>query len=42
MVAERFADQAEAAQLALIDGVPGAVWATRQGTPLVVRPGTAQ
>jgi RNA polymerase sigma-70 factor (ECF subfamily) len=34
-VAEQFAGQAEAAQLALIDGVPGAVWAPG-GTPRVV------
>src|SRR5436190_8218273 len=34
-VAEQFAGQAQAAQLALIDGVPGAVWATG-GTPRVV------
>jgi RNA polymerase sigma-70 factor (ECF subfamily) len=33
-VAEQFAGQAEAAQLALIDGVPGAVWAPG-GTPRV-------
>ena len=34
-VAEQFAGGAQAAQLALIDGVPGAVWAPR-GTPRVV------
>lgn len=34
-VAEQFAGRAQAAQLALIDGVPGVVWATR-GTPRVV------
>jgi RNA polymerase sigma-70 factor (ECF subfamily) len=34
-VAEQFAGQAQAAQLALIDGVPGAVWAPG-GTPRVV------
>ncbi|HEX5501398.1 MAG TPA: sigma-70 family RNA polymerase sigma factor [Thermomicrobiales bacterium] len=34
-VAEQFAGGAEAAQLALIDGVPGAVWALR-GVPRVV------
>ena len=34
-VAARFAGQAEAAQVALIDGVPGAVWAAG-GTPRVV------
>jgi RNA polymerase sigma factor (sigma-70 family) len=35
VVAEQFAGGAQAAQLALIDGVPGAVWAPR-GTPRVV------
>jgi RNA polymerase sigma-70 factor (ECF subfamily) len=34
-VAEQFSGQAQAAQLALIDGVPGAVWAPG-GTPRVV------
>jgi RNA polymerase sigma-70 factor, ECF subfamily len=34
-VATRFAGQAEAAQVALIDGVPGAVWAAN-GRPVVV------
>jgi RNA polymerase sigma-70 factor (ECF subfamily) len=34
-VAEQFAGGAQAAQLALIDGVPGAVWAPK-GTPRVV------
>jgi RNA polymerase sigma-70 factor (ECF subfamily) len=34
-VAERFAGQAEAAQVALIDGVPGGVWAAG-GRPVVV------
>jgi RNA polymerase sigma-70 factor (ECF subfamily) len=34
-VAEQFSGQAQAAQLALIDGVPGAVWVTG-GTPRVV------
>ncbi|HNM79262.1 MAG TPA: sigma-70 family RNA polymerase sigma factor [Tepidiformaceae bacterium] len=34
-VARQFAGQAQAAQLALIDGVPGGVWATG-GTPRVV------
>jgi RNA polymerase sigma-70 factor (ECF subfamily) len=34
-VAEKFAGAAQAAQLALIDGAPGAVWATG-GTPRVV------
>ena len=34
-VAEQFDGAAQAAQLALIDGVPGAVWATK-GTPRVV------
>ncbi len=34
-VAEQFAGRAQAAQLALIDGVPGAVWA-HGGTPRVV------
>jgi RNA polymerase sigma-70 factor (ECF subfamily) len=34
-VAEQFAGGAQAAQLALIDGVPGAVWSPR-GTPRVV------
>lgn len=34
-VATRFASQAQAAQLALIDGVPGAVWA-HNGRPVVV------
>jgi len=34
-VAKQFADRAQAAQLALIDGVPGVVWAPG-GTPRVV------
>jgi RNA polymerase sigma-70 factor (ECF subfamily) len=34
-VAEQFAGRAQAAQLALIDGMPGAVWVTG-GTPRVV------
>jgi RNA polymerase sigma-70 factor (ECF subfamily) len=34
-VATRFAGQAQAAQMALIDGVPGAVWAA-SGRPIVV------
>ena len=34
-VAEQFSGQAQAAQLALIDGVPGAVWASG-GRPIVV------
>ena len=34
-VAEQFVGGAQAAQLALIDGVPGAVWAPK-GTPRVV------
>ncbi len=34
-VAEQFAGRAQEAQLALVDGVPGAVWAPR-GRPLVV------
>jgi len=34
-VAEQFSGAAQAAQLALIDGVPGAVWAAG-GTPRVV------
>jgi len=34
-VAEKFAGLAQAAQLALIDGVPGAVWAPK-GRPVVV------
>ena len=35
VVAEQFAGRAQAAQLALIDGVPGMVWATG-GLPRVV------
>jgi ketosteroid isomerase-like protein len=34
-VAKRFAGQAQAAEMALIDGVPGAVWAAG-GRPIVV------
>jgi RNA polymerase sigma-70 factor (ECF subfamily) len=35
-LAQRFSGQAQAAKVALIDGVPGGVWPSATGAPIVV------